>query len=138
MIIEVRKARTQNDLAECHRMQMDVFTDGEHRDTEKDHWWIAQVDGVNAGFGCLRLYGDQGYLALAGVLVEFRGLGIQKRLIQAREAFAVKSGCTYVCTYTAWRNWASANSLIRRGYTLYTPKSRPWGLPWSLYFRKAV
>jgi GNAT superfamily N-acetyltransferase len=136
-MIEVRKARTQNDLAECHRMQMDVFTGGEHRDIEKDHWWIALVDGVSAGFACLRIYSDKiAYLALAGVLPEFRGRGLQKRLIKAREAFAKKEECAQMITYTAWKNWPSANSLIREGYTLYTPAGKPWGLPWSLYFRK--
>jgi GNAT superfamily N-acetyltransferase len=143
-MIEVRKARTQNDLAECHVMQMEVFKDGEHRDTAKDHWWLALVDKQPAGFGCLRLMGDEGtgptlgYHALAGVLKAFRGQGIQRRLLKAREAFARAKGCATVCTYTAWRNWPSANSLIREGYTLYTPNVKPWGLPYSLYFRKVL
>ncbi len=138
-MIEVRKATSQNDLAECHSMQMEVFTGGEHRDVSKDHWWLATVDKVPAGFACMRIYPDQtGYLALAGVLTAFRGQGIQKKLIRVREAYARREGCTMVFTYTAWKNWASANSLIRNEYTLYTPASKPWGLPWSLYFRKRL
>jgi GNAT superfamily N-acetyltransferase len=138
-MIEVRKAVSQNDLAECHRMQMDVFTGGEHRDVSKDHWWIARVDGVPAGFACLVVFADKkAYQALAGVLPAFRGNGLQRKLLRSREAYAKRSGCDCVFTYTAWRNWPSANSLIREGYTLYTPASKPWGLPWSLYFRKAI
>lgn len=138
-MIEVRKARTQNELSECHAMQMTIFTGGEHRDTSKDHWWLAYVDGEPAGFGCLRIYTDgTAYHALAGVLERFRGQGLQKRLLRAREAFAKKEGCRIAFTYTAWRNWPSANSLIREGYTLYTPHAKPWGLPWSLYFRKTL
>jgi GNAT superfamily N-acetyltransferase len=138
-MIEVRKARTESDLSECHWMQMTVFTGGEHRDTAKDHWWVARVDGEVAGFACLRIYdGAVGYLALAGVLEKFRGRGIQKKLIRARERYAKAQGCTSMITYTAWKNWSSANSLIREEYTLYTPASRLWGLPYSLYFRKTL
>jgi GNAT superfamily N-acetyltransferase len=142
-MIEVRKARSQNDLADCHVMQMEVFKDGEHRDTSKDHWWIALVDKTPAGFGCLRIMEGGhgvplGYHALSGVMPIFRGHGIQRRLLKAREAYAAKVGCRQCCTYTAWRNWPSANSLIREGYTLYTPVSKPWGLAYSLYFRKTL
>ena len=142
-MIEVRKARSQNDLAECHAMQMEIFRDGEHRDTAEDHWWLATVNDEPPGFGCLRVMDTTalvplGYHALSGVLARFRGQGIQRKLLKAREAYARKAGCLQCCTYTAWRNWPSANSLIREGYTLYTPATKPWGLEYSLYFRKTL
>lgn len=138
-MIEVRKAVSAGDLSECQWMQMTVFTGGEHRDIQKDHWWLATVDKKPAGFACLRMYPDDNsaYLALAGVLPAFRGRGLQKRLIKARENFGRKAGARTAVTYTAWLNWPSANNLIRMGYTLYSPKN-PWGLARSLYFRKAL
>jgi GNAT superfamily N-acetyltransferase len=136
-MIRVRKAVHPADLMECNSMQTVVFTGGEHRNVQEDHWWIAEVDGKSAGFACLKVFPDDNsaYLALAGVMPQYRGRGIQKLLIRVRERFARKLGAKVAVTYTAYLNWASANSLIRMGYTLYSPQTA-WGLKWSLYFRK--
>jgi GNAT superfamily N-acetyltransferase len=121
-------------------MQLECFQHGEHRDVQKDHWWIALVDGEPAGFGCLAIvpYPDktvEGYHAIAGVLPKFRGRRIQSRLIKRRESYAKRHGCMGCISYTAWFNRASANNLIREGYCLYKPQ-KDWGLKGALYFRK--
>jgi GNAT superfamily N-acetyltransferase len=139
-MIEVRKAISNHDRAQCHYMQTEVFSGGENRDAWADHWWIARVDGEAAGFGCLALvkYDDgtfEGYHAISGVLPKFRGKGLQRKLLQRRERAARKLGCLGCISYTARWNWPSANNLIREGYTLYKPR-KDWGLPNALYFRK--
>lgn len=133
----IRRARSAADRLECNSLQVAVFSNGEHRDPNKDHWWLALVHDQPAGFACLRVMDSKiAYLALAGVLPKYRGRGIQKRLIKLRENYARALGCKVMITYVAWANWPSANSLIRAGYKIYTPAGKPWGLKYSLYFQK--
>jgi GNAT superfamily N-acetyltransferase len=76
------------------------------------------------------------YLARAGVIKEFRGQGLQKKMIQIRERWARKQGYEWAVTDTT-ENPASSNSLISTGYRLYEP-SAPWGLAKALYWRKKL
>jgi GNAT superfamily N-acetyltransferase len=141
-MIKIARARSYADKLECNRLQVLIFQNGEHRDIHApdEYWWLARVDGEPAGFACLKIMTDPNnkgaaYLALAGVLTKYRGYGIQKRLIRLREQFARSKGATVMISYVAWANWPSANSLIRNGYTIFTPNA-PWGLKYSLYFKK--
>ena len=88
-----------------------------------------------AGFCALGEEEDgEGYLARAGVLPEFRGQGLQKRLIKVREEFAREHGMPALICDTC-DNPASANSLIACGFKMFQPQE-PWGLPRSVYWRK--
>jgi len=100
-------------------------------------WWLAYVDGKIAGFAGLQVFASQnyGYLLRAGVLPEFRGLGLQKALIDARDREAKRLKLECNITYTAAWNHASSNNLIACGYRLYTPQYA-WGLKHALYFMK--
>ncbi len=91
---------------------------------ERAYWWLARWDGVEAGFaGILEVDGGQtGFLCRAGVLPEFRGNGIQRRLIQERVRFARSHGYKQVITYTSIDNTASSNNLIACGFVLYQPE----------------
>jgi GNAT superfamily N-acetyltransferase len=81
-------------------------------------------------------WGDCVYLARAGVVPEFQGRGLQKRMISIRERHARKLGYKWSVTDTA-ENPASANSLISRGYKIYEP-SETWGLSRAIYWRKRL
>lgn len=109
-------------------------------DTTKGHWWIAYVDDVTpvAFAGLVRSYSwyDCGYLCRAGVLKEYTGKGIQKRLIKVRELQAKKLGWNWLITDTH-DNPASSNNLIACGFRLYNPTA-PWAFKDSLYWRKKV
>jgi GNAT superfamily N-acetyltransferase len=76
------------------------------------------------------------YLARAGVAPEFRGQGLQKRMISLREKWARAKKYKWAVTDTTG-NPPSANSLIARGYRLYEP-SAPWGLSTAIYWRKKL
>lgn len=108
-------------------------------DPENGHWWLTFTGREPVAF-CGLLPSAQwlntGYLYRVGVLPEHRGRGLQQRLIAVREAHARRLGWSHTITDTT-ENTPSANSLIRRGYTLYEPK-RPWGLPSALYWKKAL
>lgn len=97
-------------------------------------WWIANDNNTLAGFASLtRLDNDSAYLSRAGVVDEFRGMGIQKRLIRARINHARKLGLQSIVTDCTTVNCASANSLISCGFKLYWPEN-PWALPDSIYW----
>jgi GNAT superfamily N-acetyltransferase len=101
---------------------------------DRGHWWIAYAaDGKPVAFaGLVRSikWTDTGYLCRAGVLDDYTGHGLQKRLIIARVKQARKLGWNWCITDTT-NNPASANSLINAGFKIYTP-----GQPWS--FRNAI
>jgi GNAT superfamily N-acetyltransferase len=105
-----------------------------------DLWWIVYDAGHPVAFCCTRpTTADPAwwYLARAGVLPAARGKGIQKRMLRTREHAARKAGALVMVTDCTNDNYASANSLMGCGYRLYNPAYR-WGLPNSLYWRKAL
>jgi GNAT superfamily N-acetyltransferase len=106
-------------------------------ETDTGYWWLAYHGDEPVAFaGLTKAFStaETGYLKRSGVLREHRGNRLQVRLLQAREAKARKLGWTWIITDTT-NNVASANSLIRAGYTMFTPK-HPWAFPNSLYWEK--
>ena len=104
-------------------------------------WWLAiDEDGKAVGFAGMRpseRWQQTIYLCRAGVLPDYRGQGIQKRLIRARLAKARALGNTHAITDCTTENPASAKSLIKAGFRPYWPKA-PWGLPHSIYWIKKL
>lgn len=104
------------------------------------HWWIAYAEcGKPVGFGGLVRsirFNDTGYLCRAGVLDNFTGHGLQRRLIDVRLRKAKELGWNWVITDTT-NNPASANSLINSGFKLYEP-SAPWSFKNALYWKYKV
>lgn len=105
-------------------------------------WWIARgPTGEPAGFAGMALWagGDPltAYLSLAGVVPEFRGQGLQKRLIRARLTKAKQLSLRRVVTDTTTSNPASVNSLIACGFRQFLPE-HPWKVPGALYWEKTL
>lgn len=107
---------------------------------EKNAWyWVGYWGQTPIAFCALApsiRWADCVYLARSGVIPEFRGQGLQKKMITIREKWARKHGYKWAVTDTA-ENPPSANSLISRGYKLYEP-SIPWGLSRAIYWRKKL
>jgi len=105
--------------------------------TQNGWWWLAvNKDGQEVGFAGMRpsdRWQQTMYLCRAGVLPEYRGQGIQKRLIRARLAKARALGNTHAITDCTTENPASARSLIAAGFRPYWPQV-PWGLSHSIYW----
>lgn len=100
--------------------------------------WILKDSDVDVGFCYLTILDDStAFLSRAGVVPDFRGKGLQKRLISVRERYARKVGISQLITYTLTSNLASSNNLIRCGYTLYTPSEAYAGTS-SLYWNKIM
>ena len=104
------------------------------------HWWIAYTDtGKPIAFaGMVRStsWFDCGYMCRAGVVPEYRGKGLQKRLIKVRELHAKRLRWNWLITDTYY-NHPSANSLISCGFKLYDPTT-PWSYKHALYWRKKI
>lgn len=103
-------------------------------------WWIAWGEKSNpAGFagGFVWAPDKYFYLSRAGVLPEFRGNGIQNRLIDVRHRYAKKHDCLGSYTYTHPENIPSNNSLINSGFKLFQPYYR-WAGSEFLYWHKKV
>jgi GNAT superfamily N-acetyltransferase len=78
------------------------------------HLFLARVDGRAAGAAVLSIHGDAAYLAAAATLPEYRNLGIQNSLIDARIARARSLGCELVAAQAAWGT-SSQGNLQRAG-----------------------
>lgn len=112
-------------------------------DTERGLWWVAEepAAGLLAGFAGMH-FNHQGdpltaYLCLAGVLPEYRGQGIQRRLIQARLRKARVLGLRRVVTDTIPDNPASINSLVSCGFRAFSP-AVPWEVPGAAYWERRL
>lgn len=107
---------------------------------DRGHWWIAYAeDGKPVAFaGLVRStrWTDTGYLCRAGVLDQFTGHGLQKRLISVRIRKAKELGWNWLITDTT-NNPASSNSLINCGFKIYKP-GRPWGFRNAIYWKYKV
>ena len=106
---------------------------------EEGWWWLGRNGKTVVCFASLKQSSqwlDTVYLARSGVLLSWRGRGLQKRLIGVREKFAKKLGYNWVVTDTT-DNLPSANSLISKGYKMFEP-SNPWAMKTSIYWRKKL
>lgn len=112
-----------------------------------DWWWIAwdKSFGAAAFAGLSRTLRDpseMGYLKRVGVLPDWRGLGLQLRLIRVRERKARKEGMTFLITDTTEGTVkgsadATRNNLIEAGYKIFTPPN-PWAFKDSIYWIKSL
>jgi RimJ/RimL family protein N-acetyltransferase len=111
-------------------------SDGAVEPDDDSFWWVAW-DGITpvafAGMRPCQQKCNEGIVALTrcGVVKDYRGQGIQKRLIRSRVAYAKRLGLRQVVAYVKTWNLASANSLIACGFKLYGGK---WGGKGSLHF----
>lgn len=95
-----------------------------YRITDKNSiYFTAYIDKQYAGFGGLiKLDNGIVYFGPTYVMEEFRGKGIQKRLIKKRISFAKKMGAKTLWSRTDRDNIISANNLIKCGFLLDRPK----------------
>jgi GNAT superfamily N-acetyltransferase len=133
-IIRKVDIRNSSHVSVIKHLQKEILPSDNLYKPDHGHWWVAYTEAEKpVAFGGLvrsMVWTDTGYLCRSGVLDEYTGHGLQKRLIQARIKQAKKLGWNWVITDTT-DNPASANSLINSGFKIYTP-----GNPWS--FRNAI
>lgn len=101
-------------------------------------WWLAEGPDGAVGYAGAKLWELDGHVFLcrAGVVAGARGLGLQKRLIRARVAWAKRLGAKGCYTYTR-DNPASANSLISCEFKTFEPLYR-WGGNDAVYWYRGL
>lgn len=116
--------------ADCHRflaLDKRLFPDCDPPETEGRFWFSGVYKGEHVCYASyvLESEGSTAYLERAGVRFDFRGLGLQKKLIKARCNHAKQQGARIAVTYVLGWNVASLNSLISCGFKAYRPED-PW------------
>lgn len=101
----------------------------------RDWWVIMSGNRIVAYCGCLYSEGVCIFVR-AWVHAEYRGQGIQRRMIKIRIK-AARRACETVITYTTADNYPSANNLIKCGFLLYHPAYNYAGTE-MIYFRKVI
>jgi GNAT superfamily N-acetyltransferase len=98
--------------------------------SKRGQWWVVYNDEGEpvafAGARPVEVGSKMIYLCRCGVVPEYRGRGLQKKLIRVRLRYARKAGFKTAVTDTA-DNVPSANNLIACGFTMYTPEYK-WAL----------
>lgn len=95
---------------------------------EGTEWWLAwakkePIAYVGLQVSDLPAFAGLGWIPRTGVLPEWRGGGLQKRLTRQALLWARSRGLRGVVTYTV-HNPASANSLIACGFRSYEPEGQ--------------
>lgn len=102
------------------------------------YWWLGYYEDTPVSFAGLVYFPNAtAFLSRVGVLPGWRGHGLQRRFIRAREREAKKHGFERMVTYTSEENVISSNNMIKSGYTLYTPPYE-WGVKHGLYWQRAI
>lgn len=115
------RIRETDDLDVIHELDRCIFPEdaklaGPH--LLDSVWWVAEdvYPGRRLPIGYAGLYvpetQHEGFLVRAGVAPDWRGSGIQKRLIRTRVSYAKGLNLPVVNTYVATKNIASMRSLI--------------------------
>lgn len=139
--MRIRRARDE-DAEDILELDRELFTAGEPPlELEGLTLWVAHEGEELAGYAAARMsyhWADAVYLARAGVAPAFRGRGLQRRFIRARERWARAQGARRCITDTAPSNAASTNSLIRCGYRMITPECGPWAGSGATYWGRRL
>lgn len=115
-------------------LDKNVFIGCEEPTWERTNWIILMKGRKLAAYaGVMQLEGSF-YMNRAAVAREFRGFGLQKKLIKQRVEFCRSIGKEPIITYTVIDNPESSNSLISCGFKLYTPEYA-WAGDKVLYWR---
>lgn len=101
-------------------------------------WWVFLDEKGRIGAYCGSIYANNICILIrAWVKKQYRGKGLQKKLIKIRIKSALKNDCHTVITYTTKDNYPSSNNLISQGFKLYFPQYA-YGGNEMLYWTKAI
>jgi GNAT superfamily N-acetyltransferase len=129
-------AKYVNQLTDLHKQ---CFPCDEMPAFNKGYWWIVYDGDLPIGFCGLThvtSWDAAGYLSRGGVIDEYRGKGLQRRMINVRVQKARKVGWNWLISATR-DNIPSSNNLISCGFKMYAPQHE-WLDGHSLYWIRKV
>ena len=86
-------------------------------------WWVFLDKRGKIGAYCGSIYSEGICIFIrAWVKKQYRGKGMQKKLINIRLRAAKTKQCTVSITYTTKDNYPSVNNLISKGFKFYFPQ----------------
>jgi GNAT superfamily N-acetyltransferase len=119
-MVRIRKVKDWTDVEYLHSICRPVQGQPDYKNTD---WWVGYDQGQPVCYAGLEHQDSWALFSSAGVIPEYRGQGLQKRLIKARLKWLRVEGCKYAYTYTLPYNAASLNSLLRCGFKIYESKT---------------
>ncbi len=125
MAVDFRPASAPEDQQRIRRMDALCFPVDEPPIIAGAEWWIGW-DGATAAAYCAWKAVEHdgvtvGFHYRVGVMPDYRGHGLQRRMLRLREAKMREQGLRAAVTYTDADSAASMRSLIAEGYRPYAP-----------------
>lgn len=134
MNIQIRKVKGARLTA--MRLLREYLNEASEAPEKDDLIWLAKDGPKVVGCGVLAVYPFFGVLNGGIVIPEYRGKGIQKRLIRARVRECTKRGLSTV-TFTDPDNPKSMRSLLACGFKPYNPECR-WSGEDKVYWMRPM
>lgn len=101
-------------------------------------WWVIMDEDRIIAYAALAYLTDRVCLYVrAWVHKDYRGLGLQRRLIKHRIRHARQMKCKTIVTYTTNDNPASGNNLFHCGFRQFLPEYKYAGKE-MVYYRKIL
>lgn len=131
----ILKAATVKDIKQLKVLDNEHFYGCENEFKPKRKWWVVKDEEEIVAY-CGAIYTDNICIFnRAWVHPDYRGLGLQSKMIKVRLKEAKRQNYYKAITYTLTTNVYSANNLIVNGFKLYKPQFS-WAGKEQLYFFK--
>jgi GNAT superfamily N-acetyltransferase len=118
------------------------FPDDAAPDFEQHSWWVILDPAGGIAAYASAMPWDEGqavFIDRMGTLPEYRGGGLQRRLVHAITRWAKRHGALQVRTYVMPWNVASNNNFAATGFRMYDPKiGDPWVGEGVIYWRRIL
>ncbi len=135
--VKVRKLRRWKhaDAGPLRDMDARCFpTDTSFWNDQRYHWWVASVQDkrtfnsrTHAAYAGLKIdKNGVAHLTRCGVLPEFRGMGLQRRLLESRIRWCYRRGVKVIKTYTSHDNAPSIRNLKECGFKSRRSRDGKW------------
>ena len=133
--MKIRRIKDISKIKELHSL---IFPEDDFDIEKTDELWLVyNDDNKEIGFCSLRVLPDKmAYFNWAGLLENYWGKGLHRRMISVRTRWAKKNKLEYLLTYTL-NNIHSSVNLIKSNFEVYEPNYE-WADENCLYFRKKI
>jgi GNAT superfamily N-acetyltransferase len=125
MRYHIKKVDDTDEMKSIHKMAFG----GDSWPGDDHEFWVAyDQGGAVCGFAsAVLLQSNVVYLSRSAVVLQHRGRGLQKKLINHRLKWAKAEGAEVAVTYVQWKNFASLMNLLHCGFRFTENRLRGYG-----------